>query len=95
MTEKKFYIPGIIASVTAFLTGFFGLAVASLAAGIFSVVINLKNRSDYRVKIGMFISVLSLIQTVIYIISLIAMGLSGTAYVDYWLFELIFGPAPM
>ena len=91
MKEKKFYGVGIGFGIVGVIGAMFD-PVAGLVFGIISLWANLKNREQYRVKIGVAFAVISLLCSIAFLAWMIWIGAtmpnSGT---DYWLFELIFG----
>ncbi|MBQ2824194.1 MAG: hypothetical protein IJF18_06430 [Oscillospiraceae bacterium] len=90
MNDKKFYKPGIIFSAAAVLLSFFCFSAESVIVGIIALVISLRKRDEYRIKIPVVLSVIAIVSSLAEIIGMIYMYLSMGATTDYWLFSLIF-----
>lgn len=90
MTEKKFYILGIILSVISWLVSFFCFPVESIVIGIVSLVLNLRKRSTHRVKIGMIVTILAIVESALFLGFSIYLQAQGYAATDYWLNILLF-----
>lgn len=90
MNDKKFYKPGIILSAAAVLLSFFCFSAESVIVGIIALVISLRKRDEYRIKIPVVLSVIAIVSSLAEIIGMIYMYLSMGATTDYWLFSLIF-----
>ncbi len=59
MTEKKFYMPGIILPVVGLLLhAFVGAAAIDLVIAAVSLILNLRKRETHRIKIGIVITIL-------------------------------------
>ena len=90
MNDKKFYKPGIILSAAAVLLSFFCFSAESVIVGIIALIISLRKRDEYRIKIPVVLSVIAIVSSLAEIIGMIYMYLSMGATTDYWLFSLIF-----
>lgn len=90
MTERRFSIPLILLSIASFLIGFFGLAAESIVLAIAVIVISLKLREKYLIKIQVIISIITIIVSGAFLGFLIYTGTQGS-YDSYWLMRLIFG----
>lgn len=91
MEDKKFYGVGIGFGIVAFVLATFE-PVIGFFVGILSLWINMKKRNQYRVKIGVVLSVVGMLFDILFIASIIWMGLQNqNASTDYWLFQLLFG----
>lgn len=91
MKDKKFHALSIIVSVIAAILSFCGFAVEDVAAGIAGLIMAIKKKDNYRIKIPVIISLLAIIGGLLWITQFIILGVNGTGSVNYWLFVLIFG----
>ncbi len=91
MTEKKFYIPGIVLSVISFFVSFFCFPVESIVIGIVSLVLNLRKRKTHRVKIGMIVTILAIVESALFLAYTLYLNAQGFVATDYWLNILLFG----
>lgn len=91
MEKQKFYMIGIGMGVLTFLIGLFAAPIECIICAILSMAVNLRKKSEYRVKIGVAFTVAGLVFGVLYLISYIRIGWNGLGGVDYWFFELLFG----
>lgn len=58
MTEKKFYIPGIILPVLGIILHvFLGAAAIDITIVIVSLILNLRRKETHRVKIGIVLTI--------------------------------------
>lgn len=66
MTEKKFYIAGIVVPAVCLLAVdiFLGSIILSVVTGIIGLLMNLKKRKTHRTAIGIVLSVLLLLAAV-------------------------------
>ncbi|MBQ7004736.1 MAG: hypothetical protein IJN57_12345 [Oscillospiraceae bacterium] len=90
MTEKKFFLPGIILGVAAWLIGFFCFPVESLAIAIVSLVLNLRKKSTHRIKIGMILTILAIVESIAFLAFTLYLDAQGFVSTDYWLNQLLF-----
>lgn len=90
MTERRFSIPLILLSIASIVIGFFGFAVESIVLAIAVIVISLKLREKYLIKIQLIISIITIIVSGAFLAFLIYTGIHGS-YNSYWLMRLIFG----
>ncbi len=90
MTEKKFSIPLILLAAASFAIGFFGLAAEGILLGIIAIIIAVKMREKYLIKIPIAICIVSIVFSAVFLAFLIWTEFHG-AYSSYWLMQLIFG----
>ena len=90
MNDRKFYKLGIIISAAALALSFFCFSVESIIVGVIALIISLRKRDEYRVKIPVVLSVIAIVSSLAEIIGMICMYLSMGVTTDYWLFTLIF-----
>lgn len=90
MNDKKFYKLGIILSAAAILLSFFCFSAESIIVGIIALILSIRKRDEYRIKIPVVLSAIAIVSSVAEIIGMIYMYLSMGATTDYWLFTLIF-----
>ena len=90
MNDKKFLIPGIVVSAIALALSIFGFSVEALVLSIVSLIINLRKRQEFRIKIPVVLIAAGVFPAVTEIIFMIWVGTSGSGSTGYWLFDLIF-----
>ena len=91
MKEKKFYGVGIVFGIVS-LIGVMFEPMIGLVLGIISLCMNLKNKEQHRIKIGVVFTVVSMLFAVAFLAWMIWIGVTvPNGGFDYWLFEIIFG----
>lgn len=90
MDRRTFYITGIILGVVTFLLNFFALPVECIGVGIISLILNLKKRKSHRILIGMILTILGVIGSIVWLAFMIHIGITGQGEFSYWLFQLLF-----
>lgn len=90
MDDRKFYVPGMIVGAITLLMGFFMIPVEGMVMGGVGLFLNLKNRKQYRTKIGMIFTVLGILEAVSFLGVMIYMGFTKQGAFDYWLFRFLF-----
>ena len=90
MTERKFNIILILMAVVALGLGFFGMPVESIVLAAATIIVSVKMREKYLLKIQTAICTLALVLAVSFLVFLIYTGMKG-GYNSYWLMKLIFG----
>lgn len=90
MDKRTFYKTGIILGVVTFLLNFFAFSVESIVVGIISLVLNLKKRKEHRILIGMILTMIGVVGSIVWLVFMIHIGLSGQGGFSYWLFRLLF-----
>ncbi|SHM88509.1 hypothetical protein [Ruminococcus flavefaciens] len=90
MNEKRFSILLILLAVVSFGIGFFGFAVESIIFAVGVIIVSMKLREKYLIKIPTAICIVSIIFSAAFLAFMIYTGIKGT-YNDYWLMKLIFG----
>ncbi len=90
MTEKKFYIPGIILSLISWIIGFFCFPVESIAVSVVSLVLNLRKKNTHRIKIGIILTILALVESIAFLAFTLYLDAQGFVSTDYWLNQLLF-----
>ena len=90
MTERRFSILLILLAVVSFGIGFFGLAAESILLGIITIIIAVKMREKYLIKIPIAICIVAIVFSAAFLAFLIWTELHG-ARSSYWLMQLIFG----
>lgn len=63
---RKIYLPGIIIGAISVLLSFFCLPAVGIAAGVAGLALNIKERKEYRTKIGIVLSVIALLEALWY-----------------------------
>lgn len=91
MEKENFYILGIVTGVITFLLGFLVAPIECIICTIISLSVNMRKKSDYRIKIGVVLTIAGLVFGILGLVSYIRIGLNGLGSVDYWFFELLFG----
>jgi hypothetical protein len=85
--ERKFYGIGIILSILAAGLSVLMLPVEGIVASIISFVVNMLGRKKYRVKIGLVVTILAFVGSVLILIFMLVNVNKGLAGFDYWLFR--------
>ncbi len=67
MVDKKFYGLGIVLGIVS-LVGSITISVVGLLVGILGMILNIKNKDTYRVKIGIVLNSLGVILSVAFIL---------------------------
>ncbi len=91
MTERKIYVPAVIAAVLALATGLFGLPLESILLSLGVIIFSIAKRRKYRPLIPVIITVPALLLSVAFLAFLIYGETTGIASSSYWLMRLIFG----
>lgn len=94
MNEKKFFIPGIVISAAALLLSVLAYPAEAILAAVFSLVLCIRNRSTKRVTIGIVLSVIACAMAAALLAFYLWQGVTHTGWVNYWLFQLLFGAEP-
>ena len=88
MMEQKFYRAGIVLGVLSLVCTIFEPIIGVLFA-IVSIVCNVKNKENYRIRIGIACSVAALVLGVVSILFMIwAMVIMPGSMNDYWIFKI-------
>ena len=91
MTERRFSIPLILLSIASFVIGFFGFAVESIVLAIAVILISLKLREKYLIKIPVSICIISIVASGAFLALMIYHSSQGMSSSSYWLIKLLFG----
>ena len=91
MTERKFNILLILMSVAALGIGFFGFLAESILLALITMIVSVKLRKKYLIKIPIAISILCLLISSAFLAFIILDESRGISSTDYWLMRLIFG----
>lgn len=65
--NQNFYWTGIIIGAASALLSFFCLPAAGIITALAGILLNIKGRKKYRIKIGMVLSVIGLLEAFYYI----------------------------
>lgn len=90
MTERKFNIPLILLAAAAFAVVFFGFSVEGILLAVITIIISVKLREKYLVKIPIAVCIAAIAVAGAFIAFMIYTGTKG-GYNSYWLMRLIFG----
>ena len=90
MTERKFNIPLILLAAAAFAVVFFGFSVEGILLAVITIIISVRLREKYLVKIPIAVCIAAIAVAVAFIAFMIYTGTKG-GYNSYWLMRLIFG----
>ena len=91
MTERKIYLPAVIAAVLALSIGIFALPAESILLSLGVIIFSIAKRRKYRPLIPVIITALALLLSVAFLAFLIYGETTGIASSSYWLMRLIFG----
>lgn len=89
--ERKFNIPAVTVSAIAVLLGFFCFSVEAVAAGILGIYLTLRKKDTHLIKLPLFLSILAIIGSIIFIIIVIIDCVKHNSTNSYWLYSLLFG----
>lgn len=89
--ERKFNIPAVAVSVIALLLSFFGFSVEAIAAGALGLFMTLKKKDTHLIKLPIFLSILAITGSIIFIIINIIICVKYNSTNSYWLYSLLFG----
>ncbi len=89
MEKQKFYVIGIVTGVITFLLGFFMAPIESMVLGIVSLIINIRKKSEYRIRIGSAFTIAGMLIGALVLIFDLWMKWKGVGSTDYWLFKLM------
>ena len=70
IVDKKFYIVGIVLGICSIVSSLL-IPDIGLILGIVSLVLNLKNKKEYGVKIGIVLSVAGIIVSLFFVIFIV------------------------
>ena len=91
MKEKKFHIISIAIALAAIILVIFTLAGEGMLAAVISLILCIRLKDTYRVKIGVVLSIIAILGAfldfVIYYTMYTGYDITGI----YWLFDLIVG----
>lgn len=90
MTERKFNIPLILLAAASFAIVFFGLPVEGMVLALITIIISVKLRKKYLIKIPIAVCIVTIAVAGALIAFMIYTGTKGS-YNSYWLMQLIFG----
>lgn len=90
MTERKFNIPLILLAAASIVAGFFGFSVEGIALAVITIIISVKLREKYLIKIPVAICIAAILFSGAFLAFHIWTCLHG-ARSSYWLLHLIFG----
>ncbi len=88
MIEKKFNKPAIILSAIALALDFLGFAFESIIVAIFAIVLTVRKKETNFVKLPVFLSIVAIIGSILFLILLIKTNLMGGES-GYWFADLI------
>lgn len=91
MNEKKFSIPIIVMSVIALAASFFCFCVEGGVLGIATIIVSMKKRDKYFVKIPIVLSVIAVAFGIFMLMIFISHSLKGISTTNYWFIQLLFG----
>ena len=90
MTERKFNIPLILLAAASFAVAFFGFSVEGILLAVITIIISVKLREKYLIKIPIAVCIITILFAGAFIAFMIYTGTKG-GYNSYWLMRLIFG----
>lgn len=93
MSEKKFHVPSIVFGAAALALGFVGLSVESLAAAIVAIVLALRKKQTYLVKLGIVLAASAIVISGAFMGFQLFLHAHDMTRSSYWLYVLIFGKA--
>lgn len=64
--------------------------VESIVVGIVSIIMNIREKKEHRILIGMIFTILGLVGSILSIVFMIYVGTTKAGGTDYWLFKLLF-----
>lgn len=90
MIERKFSIPLILLAAASFAVGFFGFSVEGIVLAVITIIISVKKREKYLIRIPIAVCIATIAVAGAFIAFMIYTGTKG-GYNSYWLMRLIFG----
>lgn len=94
MNEKKFSIPIIVMSVIALAASFFCFCVEGGVLGIATIIVSMKKRDKYLVKIPIALAVIAVAFAIGMLMLFISQSRKGMPATSYWFLQLLFGKMP-
>lgn len=90
MKNQKIYIPGLVLCFVGFFMWFIAMPIEAFVIEVISLIINWKNRHDYRTKFALIITIVTLIITILYFMfrCWTIFGVPNS-YDSYWFFRLL------
>lgn len=91
--KREFYKAGIVFGAASLILGFLAVPIESIVLAVVALILSILKRNTYRIKVGVILAVLGLLESVPFLVFLIYLGVTKQGALDYWFFELLFHPA--